>query len=249
MGEEEIESGQRSLDTKQQDIIGVLSEEVSFLPIFAAFMLLLASILHLPILSQNVGIEISAVSLPAMLIGAVTAIIWVRRDYAEYPAGSTNEDFSIDDEEYELEILVSEYEQLCEEIRYRDRLVIKTTYFSLATLAVVANIFVSVPNPYRPLVASFGMMLSFAYAVYTITYKLTRDDLRERQENVEEHWLFNDYLSTSKTISSGSHSSATLKLTSRIVEAHVAFYLLWTGLYAVLVAGTWITQIQIILNS
>lgn len=96
---------------------------------------------------------------------------------------------SLDVQDFEqseaIEILTTEYEQIGEEARYREELLTHSNYFSLATFALLVNIFLSVDTYLEPVVAMGGSIIAFGFVVSVNGLKDSRDQLWTRLKNIE----------------------------------------------------------------
>ncbi|QOS13597.1 uncharacterized protein HfgLR_21925 (plasmid) [Haloferax gibbonsii] len=78
-------------------------------------------------------------------------------------------------EEQNLELLRLEYQELCEEARYRDKLLLRTGYFALAVIGLLGAIFTSVPASIQPAIAMLASLIMMAFATAINSYKDSRD--------------------------------------------------------------------------
>ncbi|PSP88142.1 hypothetical protein BRC90_08310 [Halobacteriales archaeon QS_4_69_34] len=85
----------------------------------------------------------------------------------------------------ELELIATNYEQLSEQSKYRDQLLINANYFSLAIVAVLMSAFLRTGSELRPLVAMVGTVTAYAFWLATESYKGTRDSLNDELRRIE----------------------------------------------------------------
>jgi len=83
------------------------------------------------------------------------------------------------------ETLRVEYQELCEEARYRDRLLLQTGYFALAVIGLLGGIFANVPSPVQPFVAMLASLIILAFAIAVNSYKDSRDAYWDRIGRLE----------------------------------------------------------------
>lgn len=79
-----------------------------------------------------------------------------------------------------------EYEEVSEEVRYHHQLAVRSSYFSLATLALLGNLVYQIGvSVFLPFVAELGMFVAFGFLVTAEKHITWRDALRTRQEALE----------------------------------------------------------------
>ncbi|WP_157969381.1 hypothetical protein [Haloplanus rubicundus] len=101
----------------------------------------------------------------------------------------------------QLQILLTEYETISEEARYRDRLINRSTYFALAVLAGFGAIYSQADMGQRPLIVMFLSLAMYVFAMALIKYKDARDPLWKRQRDIERLVpALRGYLTTFHTI-------------------------------------------------
>lgn len=83
------------------------------------------------------------------------------------------------------EILLTEYEVISEEARYRDRLINRSTYFALAVLAGFGTLFPSTEPHQKPALLMVLSLSMYVFAMAIIKYKDARDPLWKRQRDLE----------------------------------------------------------------
>lgn len=86
----------------------------------------------------------------------------------------------------DAELLSVNYEMISQQAMYRDQLLIRANYFSIAVLAVLVNIFLRTDPHLRPAVAMIGVTTAFAFWLATESYKGTRDELNDELGNIEK---------------------------------------------------------------
>lgn len=89
------------------------------------------------------------------------------------------------DGDRDIESLRLEYSELCEEARYRDRLLLRTGYFALAVVGVLGGVFTAVPPAAQSFVAMLASLVMFAFAVAVNSYKDSRDANWDRIARIE----------------------------------------------------------------
>jgi hypothetical protein len=85
----------------------------------------------------------------------------------------------------ELDILLSEYEQISEEVRYRDGLLNRTTYFGIAILGILAAALDTVALSNKPLLVFIISITMFIFAMALVKYKDARDLHWKRKRDLE----------------------------------------------------------------
>lgn len=89
------------------------------------------------------------------------------------------------DGDRDIDSLRLEYSELCEEARYRDRLLLRTGYFALAVVGVLGGVFTAVPPVAQSFVAMLASLVMFAFAVAVNSYKDSRDANWDRIARIE----------------------------------------------------------------
>lgn len=142
------------------------------------------------------------------------------------------------DFEYERskDFVLTEYEQLSEEIRYRDAQIMRISYFSFATLGTLVVIFISVDVIWQPFIAGFGMLISYAFGVNARVYTQTRDKLAKRRSKIENETSRLGVSSIPHTILKDDRDSYLRRLnsTNRINEFHLYIFIIWLVVYGVI---------------
>lgn len=101
----------------------------------------------------------------------------------------------------QLQVLLTEYETISEEARYRDRLINRSTYFALAVLGGFGAIYVQLDMNQRPLIVMLLSLAMYVFAMALIKYKDARDPLWKRQRDIERVVpALRGYLTTFHTI-------------------------------------------------
>jgi hypothetical protein len=85
-----------------------------------------------------------------------------------------------------IELIAVNYEQLSNQAEYRDKLLINASYFSLAIIAVLANIFLNIDHEIRPLVAMVGAVTAYAFWLASESYKNSRDRINKGIRVIED---------------------------------------------------------------
>lgn len=83
------------------------------------------------------------------------------------------------------DILLTEYEVVSEEARYRDKLLIRSSYFALAVVALFGAMFRYTPERFQPLLLMVISLVMFLFAMALVKYKDARDPLWQRQRDLE----------------------------------------------------------------
>lgn len=78
-------------------------------------------------------------------------------------------------DEQVIKSLRIEYQEMCEEARYRDQLLLRTGYFALAVIGLLGAIFTSVPSAIQPVIAMLASLVMLAFAIAINSYKDSRD--------------------------------------------------------------------------
>lgn len=86
----------------------------------------------------------------------------------------------------DIDILLTEYEQIAEEVRYRDQLLNRTTYFALAIVGVLATALATTPSKeFLPGILLLTAITTLLFAIATMKYKDARDIHWKRQRDLE----------------------------------------------------------------
>ena len=94
---------------------------------------------------------------------------------------NTGEDLT----EAELQVMLTEYETISKEARYRDRLINRSTYFALAVLAGFGAIFAQAESNELPVLMMVLSLAMYVFSMAIIKYKDARDPLWKRQRDLE----------------------------------------------------------------
>lgn len=131
------------------------------------------------------------------------------------------------------EALLTEYVQVSEEARYRDKLLLRTSHLSLLTFAALMNLYFTVAPAQRPGIAALGSIVSLAFAVAVNSYKDARDPLWERQRRIELSAAFEGVLTSFHTIRTKGKRRGfdRLSLSGYIMNLQVLFLLIWMFVY------------------
>lgn len=97
---------------------------------------------------------------------------WAPAETDQPPVDLADVDFTA---ETDLDSLRLEYQELCEEARYRDQLLLRTGYFALAVIGLLGAIFTSVPASIQPVIAMLASLIMVAFATAINSYKDSRD--------------------------------------------------------------------------
>lgn len=140
-----------------------------------------------------------------------------------------------------------EYEQIAEEVRTYNTLAVRSTYFSLATLAILTSVFFAqMGTVFQPFVAGFGIAISFAFTVTVEKNVLLRDLFRSRQLHLENTPSFEGTLTAAQTwnlgLDYGKFPSAGLGL--QLVDFNKLWMYVWIISYHVSVLYTAFFVIQ-----
>jgi hypothetical protein len=84
-----------------------------------------------------------------------------------------------------IEALESEYQEILAEARFRDKLLLQTTYFSLGVIGLLGAIFINTPNFLKPFVLMVSSLVLLAFAIAVNSYKDSRDALWDRAGRIE----------------------------------------------------------------
>lgn len=103
----------------------------------------------------------------------------------------------------DLDTLRVEYQSLVSEAQYRDKLLLRTTYFALGAVALFAGILSTETSPSRaiPAIAMLASIVMLAFAIAANSYKDSRDALWDRIGRLENTVPeFEGYLTTFNTV-------------------------------------------------
>jgi hypothetical protein len=88
-----------------------------------------------------------------------------------------------------VELIATNYARLSEESQYRDDLLIRANYFSLAVIAVLIGTLLQASTVLRPLVAMMGVAIAYSFWLATESYKGARDALNDGMRRTETQFL------------------------------------------------------------
>lgn len=132
----------------------------------------------------------------------------------------------------EISLLATEYRNLSEEARYRDKLIIRTNYFTLALIGLFASIYIRIPLDARPLLVAAGTAIAFVFTLAIRKYKGARDEIRDRQSEIESMAGVSRYLQTATILRTRDRSQlGKLSLSGIISLFHVLLVIVIVGLY------------------
>lgn len=142
-----------------------------------------------------------------------------------------NADIDVTDRE---DTWLIEYQEISEEARYRDRLLLRTTYFLLAIFALLVGISIELRGePVGPAITVVGSLLALIFAIAVNSYKNTRDSLWNEQRKIEKHPKFYQKLTVHHTVRTKGQRRLfnRLSLSSTTLTLHVFFVLVWVCSY------------------
>lgn len=88
--------------------------------------------------------------------------------------------------EQDVEVLLVEYEQISEEVRYRDELMNRTTYFGIAILGILVSVLITAEGHHlNPLLLGVISIIAFVFLTAVNKYKDARDWHWKRQRDLE----------------------------------------------------------------
>ncbi|MFC4542845.1 hypothetical protein ACFO5R_13025 [Halosolutus amylolyticus] len=108
----------------------------------------------------------------------------LRTDERE-PAAETDTEEDDPTDRARADLIAVNYEQLSEQAKYRDKLLINANYFSLAIIAVLVNVFLRADVELRPLIAVVGAVTAYAFWLAAESYKGSRDELNGELREIE----------------------------------------------------------------
>jgi hypothetical protein len=180
----------------------------------------------------SVPLQLSLVLIP---VGLLLFLHWGQEE-KYWVLDSEIDDYMDFRYESSKDFVLTEYEQLSAEIRYRDAQIMRISYFSFATLGTLVVIFIRVDVVWQPFIAGFGMLISYAFGVNAQVYTQTRDKLVKRRSKIENETAKMGILSISHTILNDERDSYRRRLnsTNRINEFHLYIFIIWLVVYAVI---------------
>lgn len=213
-----------------------------FMPVFGITMFSLPAILilfvELPPFSNVQGI-LSRSLLSALVFGGVLLFLLftprtgerATSQVDEWPQIPENADIDIVNRE---DTWLTEYQEISEEARYRDRLLLRTTYFSLGIFALLVGILIELRGePVGPAITVVGSLLALVFTIAVNSYKDTRDSLWKEQRKIEKHPKFHQKLTVHHTVRTSGQRRLfnRLSLSSTTLTLHVFFVLVWVSSY------------------
>lgn len=128
------------------------------------------------------------------------------------------------------------YRMLNRQAEYRDRLLMRASYFSLAVIAALVNIFLRSSGANQVLVAMVGTATGFGFLLGMISYKGTRDELNNKIRELENHQPIADYLSVVEVYDQRDrHPIAKRSLSSYLVGLQAGTAIGWCVLYIIFI--------------
>lgn len=85
----------------------------------------------------------------------------------------------------DLDLLQTEYQEILAEARFRDKLLLRTSYFSLGVIGLLGAVFVNVPGFLKPFVLMLGSLILLVFVIAVNSYKDSRDALWDRAARIE----------------------------------------------------------------
>lgn len=134
------------------------------------------------------------------------------------------------------ETLLSEYQTIASEARYRDNLLFRLGYYSFASFAVVVTVYVRVEAiEFQTGIALIGFLSTLMFAIASISYKDSRDPLWERMRVLELHPEFKNDLTGFHTIRTRGERRLydQLSLSAFIINLQIVFQVLWLLIYLI----------------
>lgn len=132
-----------------------------------------------------------------------------------------------------VELIVTNYTRLSEESQYRDDLLIRANYFSLAVIAVLIGTLLQASPVVRPLVAMAGVAIAYSFWLATESYKGARDVLNDSMRRTETQF---EELSVVEDYDTRSRSQIEKRsLSSYFIGRQMTTTFVWLVLYALLV--------------
>lgn len=121
---------------------------------------------------------------------------WHKYEKYEIIDSGAEAEFDISDDE-DIGKVEFVYGTISEEIRYRDRVVIRTTYISIAIYGVIGGLLLNAPFIWKPLLCSVAIFITIGFGTFTIANLKIRKCLEDRilrlEQEVAEQGLFNTY--------------------------------------------------------
>lgn len=135
------------------------------------------------------------------------------------------------DPDGDTELVAMNYDMLSQQAMYRDKLLINANYFSLAVIALLMNIVISVDAGVKPFVAMVGAATAYAFWLATESYKGPRDSLNKRIDEMEN---VHDELSATNAYDLRERTPISKRsLSSYLTGIQIVATMFWTALYIV----------------
>jgi|GEM_PF-384436 len=178
----------------------------------------------------------------AVLLGPVVYWLSTRPDDPADPDERTqadrhgqSPDHRVTEVEYpHPELIATNYARLSEESQYRDDLLIRANYFSLAVIAVLIGTLLQTAPAIRPFVAMAGAAIAYSFWLATESYKGARDALndgmRRTETQLQELSVVEDYDTRSRS------PIEKRSLSSYFIGLQMITTFVWSALYVSLVA-------------
>ncbi|NIB99267.1 hypothetical protein [Halobacterium sp. R2-5] len=166
-------------------------------------------------------------SSPALAPAAITLYWFLTRPEDDERTDGTGS--SEEGTDPELELVSANYKMFSKQAMYRDRLLMRANYFSVAVVGVLVNIFLRTGPQFRPAVAMIGATSAYAFWLATESYKGARDELNEEIRTFEDTW---QELSVVETYDTRERSPVGKRsLSSYFVGLQIATTALWVVVY------------------
>lgn len=138
--------------------------------------------------------------------------------------------------EKDVDVLLKEYEELGEDFRYKDLLMTRSIYLSLAISGVLATVITQTEEG-RAFVAMIGSLIAFGFVVSITSQKGSRDQISDRRLELENHPSFQNKLTGLKsgTIRERPFFS-NFSASGFIRRLHLFTLILWVSTYLYLVS-------------
>lgn len=128
--------------------------------------------------------------------------------------------------------LLAKYESVGREARYRDKLIIRTNYFSLALLGLFGTIYIRMPLELRPALAVAGTAIAFVFTLAVKKYSGARNELRELQREIESGSVVGRGVRPARRLQTRERDRfERVSLAEVVVLFHVLLVLFMVGLY------------------
>lgn len=203
--------------------------------VVATSLLLFATPAALTVLNTKYPIPQTLHSASALLILLVPLSYgWITRSDDEAPRTNIRADEQRENAEQatrasESELIGLNYEMISEQAMYRDQLLIRANYFSIAVVGVLVNAFLRSEQVHRPAIAMVGAASGFAFWLATKSYKGTRDALNDELGRLEKTHHDLDVIQTYDTRNRSPIEKRSLS--SYFVGFQIATTILWLLVY------------------